>query len=104
MIAEHSLLLGREAGLCRLVLDRKHESLLNGGDTARLQQALSAQFGENIRLEVEVGQPAQETPAQRKERLASERRVVARRRLEGDPVVRSLIAAFDGRLESVRPL
>ena len=31
MIAEHSLLIERRAGSCRLLLDRKHESLLRGG-------------------------------------------------------------------------
>jgi len=104
MIAEHALLVGREADCYRLMLDSKHQSLLNGGDTAELQSALSGLLGNPVRLVVEVGELRQETPARRKQRLAAERQAAARRRLEQNATVKSLIEAFDGRLEEVRLL
>ena len=104
MIAEHSLLVERGGGSCRLVLDRKHESLLHGGETGVVERALSDLFGEPVRLVVDIGDPAQETPAQRSGRLARERQAGARRQLEENATVQSLIETFDGRLEDVRAL
>ena len=104
MIAERSLLVERGGGSCRLVLDRKHESLLNGGDSGVLERALADLFGEPVRLVIDVGDPEHETPADRKERLERERVAAARRQLEENATVQSLIDTFDGRLEHVRPL
>ena len=103
-IAEHSLLIERAAGRCRLLLDRKHESLLNGGAASGLEQALSQLLGERIRLDIDVGEPQAETPAQRQERLVGERHAAARRQLQENTAVQALISAFDGRLADVRPL
>ena len=104
MIAEHSLLVERGANHCRLVLDRRHESLLNGGDGQGLERALAGLLGEPIRVVIDIGEPARETPAGRKARLADERQAAARRQLEENPTVQLLIRTFDGRLEDVRPL
>ena len=104
MIAERSLLVERGGGRCRLVLDRKHESLLHGGDSGVLERALADLFGEPVRLVIDIGDPAGETPADRKERLERERVAAARRQLEENATVQSLIDTFDGRLEHVRPL
>ena len=104
MIAEHSLLVERGGGNCRLVLDRKHESLLHGGERAVLEGALANLFGEPFRLVIDIGDPPHETPAERKQRLERERVAAARRELEENPTVKSLIETLDGRLEHVRPL
>ncbi len=104
MVAEHSLLVERDGGKCRLVLDRKHESLLHGGETAVLEGALANLFGQPLRLVIDIGDPPHETPAQRKQRLERERVAAARRELEENPTVKSLIETLDGRLEHVRPL
>ena len=103
-IAERSLLVERAGGSCRLVLDRRHESLLHGGETGVMERALSELFGEPVRLVIDVGDPEHETPADRKERLERERVAAARRQLEENATVQSLIDTFDGRLEHVRPL
>ena len=71
-IAEHSLLVERGGGNCRLVLDRKHESLLHGGEAGVLEGALANLFGEPVRLVIDIGDPAHETPADRKQRLERE--------------------------------
>ena len=103
-IAEHSLLVERGGGNCRLVLDRKHESLLHGREAGVLEGALANLFGEPVRLVIHIGDPAHETPADRKQRLEQERVAAARRQLEENATVKSLIKTFDARLEHVRPL
>ena len=104
MIAEHSLLVERGGGDCRLVLDRKHESLLHGGESGGVERALAEFFGEPVRLVIDIGDPAHETPARRNERRARERVEAARRQLEENATVQSLIDTFDGKLEAVRAL
>ena len=103
-VAEHSLPIERRANEWRLVLDRKHASLLSGADTGGIERALSEALGEPVHLEIGVGEPEHETPAMRSDRLARERQVAARRDLEENPTVRSLLELFDGKLEDVRPL
>ena len=103
-IAERSLLVERGGGKCRLVLDRKHESLLHGGEKGVLEAALADLFGEPVRLVIDIGDPERETPADRKERLEQERVAAARRQLEENATVKSLIDTLDGRLDHVRPL
>ena len=104
MIAEHSVLVERDGGKCRLVLDRKHESLLHGREAGVLEGALANLFGEPVRLVIDIGDPAHATPAERKQRLEQERVAAARRELEANATVKSLIETLDGRLEHVRPL
>ena len=104
MIAEHSLLVERGGGRCRLLLDRKHESLLHGGETGVVEKAIGQLFGEPVRLVIEVGDPARETPARRNERRTRERHETAVRQLEENTTVRLLIDTFDGRLEDIRLL
>ena len=104
MFAEHSLLVERSGGNCRLVLDRKHESLLHDGETGGVERALAEWFGEPVRLVIDIGDPAHETPARRNERRARERLEAARRQLEENATVQSLIDTFDGKLEAVRAL
>ena len=104
MIAENSLLVERSTDRYRLVLDRRHESLLNGGNGGGLERALASLSGAPVRLVIDIGEPAAETPAVRKMRLADERQAAAQRQLEENARVQALIGAFDGRLEQVRPL
>lgn len=102
-IAEHCLPLAPEAGCFRLMLDRKQEALLDEGQLAAVERALRARLGAGLRLAIEAGDVAGETPARRKARLAAERQAQAERRLREDGVVQSLIAAFDARLVDVQP-
>ncbi len=104
MIAENSQLVERGNDRYRLVLDRRHESLLNGSDGGGLERALASLGGAPVRLVIDIGELAAETPAARKMRLADERQAAAQRQLEGNARVQALIGTFDGRLEQVRPL
>ena len=104
MIAEHSLLVERGGGRCRLLLDRTQAPLLDGGEPGAVERALARLFGEPIQLVIDVGDPARETPARRNARLQRERYEAAVRHMEENDTVRSLIDTFGGRLENVRLL
>ena len=105
MIAEHGIGTRLEDGTWRLVLDTDHDTLLNDTQVRNVRRAMSEHLGKSIELEVAVGDPGAETPAQRRERIALERQQRAVAALESDENVQSLLEEFDGRLDldSVRP-
>jgi DNA polymerase III subunit gamma/tau len=103
MIAEHSQLVDDRDDVFRLRLDSAHDTLLSDAPIAALARALSRD-GRTARVEVEIGAPSAETPAQRRERLSQERQRAAEQALAGDHTVRSLLNEFGGRLEGVRPV
>lgn len=104
-LAEHGV--GYEDGQgYRLVLDQAHDTLLNDRQVERIRTALESFRGVKTHLRVEIGQPGEETPAARRDRVQRERLEVARRSIENDSTVRSLIEAFGAQVEpdSIQPL
>jgi DNA polymerase-3 subunit gamma/tau len=104
MIAEHSELLECSGDTYRLRLDEAHDTLLSDAQTAAVARALSACQGGDIRVQIEVGRPLTETPAQRFERQRAERQRAAEQTLAADDTVRTLIRDFGARIDGVRPL
>jgi DNA polymerase-3 subunit gamma/tau len=107
-LAQHCELLGTADDTFRLRLSHTHRHLLqiNKAGPEKLQEALSAHLGRAVRVSVEVGEIATETPAQRNQAEKAERHAAAVASLEQDPFVRELIERFDATLEeaSVKPL
>ncbi|MCK6394408.1 DNA polymerase III subunit gamma/tau [Zoogloea sp.] len=107
-LAQHSELLGVEDNCFRLRLasDQRHLLQINKNGAEKLQEALSNHFGRPVRVSIEVGEIATETPAQRNQAEKAERHAAALAALEQDPFVRELIERFDATLEtaSVKPL
>ena len=107
-LAQHCELTGTANGTLRLRLGHTHRHLLaiNRSGPEKLQEALAAHFGRPLRVHVEVGEIATETPAQRNEAVRAERHAAAVAALEQDPFVRELIERFDATMEesSVKPL
>ena len=105
MLAEHAI--GRETapGQWRLTLEPSHDTLLNEAQVAAVERSLAAHLGMEVALTVEVADPGAETPAQRRDREARERKERAIATLEADQTVQKLVAEFDGRLDvdSVKP-
>lgn len=101
MIAEHSMPVSFSDSAIMLVLSREHDTLLNDAQVQNLQRGLSEVAGKNVSVSVEVGEPAAETPAQRKVRLRAERQAEAEVAMREDATVQSLLADFDGKLEEV---
>ncbi|MDZ7669812.1 MAG: DNA polymerase III subunit gamma/tau [Gammaproteobacteria bacterium] len=103
MIAEHSELLERSDDVYRLRLDSAHDTLLSDAPVAAIERALAAR-GRPVRLQVEVGEVARETPAQRSARQRTERQQAAEEALATDSTVKSLISEFGGRIDGVNPI
>lgn len=103
MIAEHCELLEAGEQVYRLRLDSAHDTLLSDAAVAGIQRALAA-AGADVRVQVEVGEVASETPAQRLQRVRAERQQAAEQTLASDSTVRSLLREFDGRIDGVSPI
>ena len=103
-IAEHSVLMGQDGNRYRLRLDEAQEALFSGERNLEIEQALATALGRPVEVRIETGALDAESPAKQRERLKAERQAAARRQLEQDQVVQSLITEFDGRLENVRHL
>ena len=88
-----------------LVLEQEHAQLHNDTFVQRLQDRLSEHFGTSIRLQIELGQPMTETPAQATAREAQTEFAAAVNSIEQDPLVQNLKQRFDAEviLETVQP-
>ncbi len=107
-LAQHCEWVGLQGGDLKLRLSAAHRHLfdMNRNAAERLQDLVSAAAGEPIRLRIDVGDIAGETPAQADEADRRVRHAEAVAALEGDPFVRELIERFDATLleNSVRPV
>ena len=105
-LAAHCTLLGAEGDTVRLLLDEASAQLRGEGVERRLAQALSRYLGRQVRLVLEVGRPAAETPARRRARAAAERRQAAVEAIRRDETVQALAERFGARIDPdlVEPL
>ena len=105
-LADHGVGYEDGPGRYRLVLDPTHGTLLNDEQIERIRSALETYAGGQVHLTVETAQPQEETPAARRERIERERMEAARRSIENDAIVRSLIEEFGAQVErdSIQPL
>jgi DNA polymerase-3 subunit gamma/tau len=107
-LAQHCELVSLADGLLRLRLSETHRHLLqvNRGAAEKLQAEISAHLGRPVRVVIELGVVASETPAQRQQAERAERHAAAVAALEQDPFVREMIERFDATLleASVRSL
>jgi len=105
-IAAHCELVANEGGAWKLHLDPGHSALYNENHRLRLQQAISTQQGSDIRLEVEVQAPQQETPAIAAARRKAARQKAAEASINGDPMVQRLCSEFSAEIceGSIRPI
>lgn len=107
-LAQHCEKLRFGDGLLRLRLADTHGHLMamNRGAAEKLQAELSAHFGQPVRVAIEIGKVASETPAQREAVAQAERHKAAVAALTQDPFVQGIIERLDATLEvaSVKPL
>ncbi|WP_341645763.1 DNA polymerase III subunit gamma/tau [Thauera sp. SDU_THAU2] len=107
-LAQHCEWLDFDDGELRLRLSNAHRHLfdMNRAAAERLQDMLGNAAGRALRVRIEVGDIAGETPAQRDEAERRVRHADAVAALEADPFVRELIERFDATLveNSVKPL
>lgn len=96
-LARNALLVERTPTRWELQLSPRHQMLAGGQALPQLQQKLAQQFPDR-NIPLEFVEPGDETPAQRRQRLQSERLHNAEAALRQDPVVKALISTFDATL------
>jgi DNA polymerase-3 subunit gamma/tau len=106
MIAEHSVLESRTDSHWTFCLDRSHDTLLSEAQQRVVARALSNHLHREVSVVITPGTPSRETPAVRRQREQREQHAAAVAALRDDANVRSLVEAFDGRLDvdSVQPV
>jgi DNA polymerase-3 subunit gamma/tau len=104
-LARNCALLGREGAMVRLALDPRSASMRTRALEDKLAQALSRYFGDTVRLQFELRDEAQETPARAAERLEAQRRAQAQMAFEADALVGTFKERFGASVlpDSVRP-
>ena len=105
MLALNCTLAARQPGLIRLTLDPHNAAARTRGREEKLAQALSRHLGETLRVEIEAGELAADTPARADERASREMLSAARATLAADPTVQALQQRFGATVnpDSVRP-
>ena len=107
-LAQHCELVTIGAQEVRLRLGATHRHLLSVNRAAgdKIEAELRRHLRRDVRLSIEIGEIAGETPAQRDRQMRAEQHAAAVASLERDPFVRELIERFDATLleSSVRPL
>jgi len=107
MLAMHCEWLGREAETVRLRLDKGHEHLHQSALEKRIESALQSHFREPaLRLRIELGQLAGDTPAILAERADETRRRAAEQSIQSDPQIAALRDTFDAEVipDSIQPI
>ena len=104
-LARNCALLGREGAMLRLALDPRSASMRTRALEDKLAQALSRYFGDTVRLQFELRDDVQETPARSAERIEAQRRAQAQLAFEADPLVATFKERFGASVlpESVQP-
>ncbi|NGY06112.1 DNA polymerase III subunit gamma/tau [Solimonas terrae] len=106
-LARNSAWQAREGERVTLMLDAKARHLLNEERRSAIEQALSAQLGERLRLVIEVGiDEALTSPAQLAQQRETQRQQEAESAIFADPVVRGFREQFAATIRpgSIHPL
>jgi len=103
-LAQHCEIIEHGGSRLRLRLDPAHKHLQVHQD--KLQQALREAADKSLRLEIEVGTPAGETPAARRQNNEREKQERAIAAIEQDPFVRDVVDLFDARIDesTIKPV
>ena len=106
LLAINCALLRRNGDTVYFSLDAKSESMLTRPRREALAKALSKAFGETLRVDIEIGEAAPETPVQEESRMEGERYEAAKASLESDPNIQTLQTMFGAELktDSIEPI
>jgi DNA polymerase-3 subunit gamma/tau len=104
-LVSHTALESETEGTLNLVLHESFAKLHNKDREAELKRALEQYYGRALKLNVRIGQPPAETPAQEKTRERDERQEAAERAIQTDPTVGALVEKFNARVVpgTIRP-
>jgi DNA polymerase III subunit gamma/tau len=93
-LAVNCVMGNKTADQIQLVLNEDHGQLLNPALQNKLQDALSAAYGEDIKLDIVTGKSETESPAQTTQRNKQEKQQAAEQDIDQDPMVQALKENF----------
>jgi DNA polymerase-3 subunit gamma/tau len=108
-LAAHCSLVSKDGAVVRLMLDPNGEPFRRPTLEDKLTQALTAHFGETIKLDIEVGAGPQsatiDTPAKRQQAQVQDKLQAAKVAIENDPNVQAMRDIFGATVqpESIKP-
>ncbi|MDP1982603.1 MAG: DNA polymerase III subunit gamma/tau [Sulfuritalea sp.] len=105
-LAQHCELSELGESAIRLRLPPAHKHLLGKPQQDKLQAELQVCYGRPLRLEIDVAEPASETPAERSRNAQRERQERAIASIEQDPFVRDVVDLFDASIDesTIKPV
>ncbi|WP_439888740.1 DNA polymerase III subunit gamma/tau [Pseudomonas sp. MBLB4123] len=105
-IGANCTLISAEGDNWLLHLDPGHSALFNATQQRRLNDALNQHLGRELKLQIELRQPEQETPAQAAARKRANRQREAEASIHSDPLVQQMIQQFAAsiRADSIEPV
>ncbi|UTW07697.1 DNA polymerase III subunit gamma/tau [Pseudomonas benzenivorans] len=105
-IGANCTLIAVEGDSWLLHLDPGHSALFNATQQRRLNDALNQHLGRELKLQVELRQPEQETPAQAAARKRANRQRDAEASIHNDPLIQQMIQQFAAsiRADSIEPI
>jgi DNA polymerase-3 subunit gamma/tau len=105
-LAAHCALSGKQGNRIQLTLDSDGEPFRRPALEEKLTQALSAYFGESVKLEIALAADVLDTPARLQKIAADDRLQNARVAIDNDPTVRAMRDIFGATVQpdSVRPI
>lgn len=98
-LASHCLLKERIANKFHLLLDPNQAALRNPRQEVRLAEALSIYLGENVTIQISLGDSTIATPARLKEQQQTQRLQAATHKITADANVQSIMKAFDATIQ-----
>jgi len=105
-LADNATMDQKSENRIELTLDQKYAQLHNRDRESELQTALQELFANTeLKLEMKVGAPSQETPAAARKRLTDEKQLAAEEAIANDPNVKALQESFSAEINSgsIRP-
>lgn len=104
MLADNCTLAEQSDNFICLILAESQKPLWNKRNEGQLQEALSRYLKREIKVQITVGKAEQETPAYQQQRVFNEEQQVARKRIENDPKVQSIMNRFNAKIEQINRL
>ena len=104
-LASHCVYQRREGATLYFAINFEHREMATGQLVGRLEEALSRHYGESLKVKIQPGEGALETPAKLDEKRAAEKLEAARLAVAADPKVRELCETFGTQVnpELVKP-
>ncbi|MGA9163262.1 MAG: DNA polymerase III subunit gamma/tau C-terminal domain-containing protein, partial [Thiobacillus sp.] len=106
MLADHCELISQVGDAVTLRVGEAHKHLLDRAYQDKLVAALRDKFGAALKVTVEIGAAAEQTPQQVRTRIRDARQAEAVAAIESDPFVRELVEQFGGQIDAstIQPL